>query len=1412
MNDDLATSDAEQTLRKQLTTVLSDLKDTLKADVVCVFVYDANTDSFHLPIGLGLLDPDSFYDPGMRPRGDRGAAKQVLQKSSITFERLEDHPDLYAAFAHLERIRSMAGVACTFQETIVGILYVNYRQHHAFNTSELDALNGYAVQLAELIAASSILRNLPKVSVDTSSPEDKTLQGIVELACSYTQSPVGIWLLDPKDESRLRIRAATGLPVRYRDAAVCHVGDPSLISQVFISGEWKVVEDLQQDEHFPYKHVAAEAGWVSAFGYPISSRGRRVGVLESFTFSPWHHSLITAHLQLADLVGVTLENSRRSEEAERLAELARQMSAATDFDSALHSIVKVARELTGAYSSSIFLYDKRSRRFNKEVRSPKLKIPADLPREKGLSSHIMKTGNVVHIRDSGNDELANKIRQTERAKSLIGVRLDINKEGVGVLYVRGNKPHQFITADEVLLTNIAAQASLALGMGRFLLKPISEIEAAAAKRYEQEAILEQICVETQKLGFEYAAIQLIRPEERIIETVYTNAESDWAGVAKHSLEADPKISDIQAEIALSDPPCIKIITGWYEKLDPWIYEEFKHQHYARVWVPIVLVRDERGGILESWFDKWVSTAENSKDNEVNDDTKKNRPGRCISMEMPLPKNLPDGYKSETIGTLEAGYYDPKATVEQLHGRISTEQAVSLGKLAARLALELRKTLLPYVLETIADRAWEIIRADSASLYFLYSHKRKEYIYKLCMGEFSRQFLKGHKPRDNGLGQSAICKGDVQFVPDASQRHHEDHLKDSNPTVWEVVGVRAMAAFPLLIDEKGDEQKGVLYVLFSKPHWFTSDEIGWIKLFASRAVEAIRNSINYTQARDNAKVLSALHWVSQSLAAKPQDGNLLRQIAGTSMNVLAADIVSIYEYVETLNRFLLPHDRAGSLLVDIEVSGLEPNAGPNLMLKSKEDFHFTINSPNDSIMNSPDLERSEMGSFIEREKIKSSAGIILRVGTEIVGVLFVHFRRPHVFTDQEKQIIKTLAANAALAIKNRRRFDTLKAGSRAILTTLDLDKLLGLIVKQAATITGGDVANIRLVEGTASDELVAHAQFPEYEPVDESLKCLKLGEGLASMVFLKKEARIIYDTNDETSYKPYFHGLRSVLYVPMLTGDGKLLGILVSGSRTVSKFDERDGMMLEALADQAVIALQNAQNQKQLAASEAMATLGDVAGNLLHRINNVVGAIRLNAQSLEQQLDGENKTTARDIIELSEQITDEASILYKRIPDRVEGIDIVKALNYAMRKSRIDKSIEIFCEIPESLPSVKGGEKQIQDIFVNLLQNARDAMAYGGKLIVSAEIIERDGKTWVKVCVSDNGTGILVEQLENVFSRHYSTKGSGHGFGLWWNKYYIERLGGKIEVKSEFGKGTCFTVLLPERESRVVIDEQSGELK
>ncbi len=1402
MNTEELTNE-QQSVKKALSSILSSLKKEMKADIATLYVYDSENGSFHLPVGIGLRDPDSFNDPMMRPKAYRGAAKLALVDLPLCIERTDEHPELYGAFVNRERIRSFAKMPCLIDRQIVGVLFVSYHSQHSFSKQEEKILQGCALRVGKAIVESSILRNLPEVKVGQVSSQKKILQGIIELACSSTNSSIGIWLFDPKENGRLCLWASTGFSKSYGEKAYRKLDDGSIISQVFTSGIEQVIEDLQNDESFSYKEFAHKAGWKSVFCYPINSRSKRVGVIESFTFKPWTHNqgFIRTHHQLVDLIGMTLKNSCRSEEAEQIADLTQNINIEPKFESTLQKIVDTVRNLTDAASSSIFIYDKRTRSFTYGALSPcNVQTRFKAPRKKGLTKYIIDTGKLVHIHNTEGDKLSNKLRVSESAKSLIGVRLDVGQEEVGVLYVRANRIDQFVEADVELLKTIAAQATLGF-LGRSLLRPIREIEDVIAKRLVKDKILKRICDQVMGLGYNYAAIQLISQEERIIETVHVEGvKSDWTGVSKHSLSSEEDIRDIQADIALEDPPLVKIVTGWCEKFDRWIYDEFNHSSYARVWVPIIVVRDEKGKVVDDWIDVWDGKV--IKEGEVFDPNQ-NRSGYITRIKMSLP-TVKEGHKAKIIGTIDAGYTNFNADNQDLKDRIKLPEAIDLAKMAARLALDLRQTMLPYVLENIADRAWKIIHADSASLHFLFNRERKKFSYEVCMGKLSQEFLDNHQPRPKGLGQKAISEGKVQFVPDIEKGHADNELETTNPKVWKV-GVRAMAAVPLLMQEKS----GVLYVLFRKPHKFTRIELDWIQLFANRAAEAISNAHSYDQIRNNERALTALHSISNSLASKPQDEHLLQQIAGNAMNVLAADTTTIIEYEEANKRFLMPPDIAGRLLYETEKARtreLGQNTPPNLLLSHTKDLYIAENCQNDLIMDNANRVNTKNGFFIEREKIQSSAGIILRVakenqdgirtegGNEIVGAMFVNFRRHHVFTEQERKIIKTLATNAGIAIKNRRSLAALTAGTHEILTTLDLKKLLGLIVQRAVNITGGDVGNIRLVEGRDSDELVAYAQHPENEEINENLRRIKVGEGFIGMVADMKVARIVSDMESHSDPRQYFFkGLRSCVYVPMLTGGGELLGILASGSRETSKFDKNDLLMLKGLADQAVISLQNAKQQEQLSATETMATLGDIVGNLIHNVNNDVGAIKEFSIMLERQVEDQVRKTVGDIFELSKKILAEVNELNKSIPERAEGADVLKALDAAIHKVHFSGDIAFSRELPQILPPAKGGELQIQNLFANLFQNAVDAMPDGGKLHVNGQILSRGV---IELLFKDTGIGIPDDHLDKVFEQGFTKKKGRLGFGLWWNKNYLDRLGGDLKVHSTLGEGSCFIIHLP----------------
>lgn len=107
-------------------------------------------------------------------------------------------------------------------------------------------------------------------------------------------------------------------------------------------------------------------------------------------------------------------------------------------------------------------------------------------------------------------------------------------------------------------------------------------------------------------------------------------------------------------------------------------------------------------------------------------------------------------------------------------------------------------------------------------------------------------------------------------------------------------------------------------------------------------------------------------------------------------------------------------------------------------------------------------------FRQREKLQSVAGILLKVDKDIVGVMFINYRRIHSFSHEEKQIINSLVSSAASAIKNQRWLQTLDSIEREIITTLERQKVWEIIVQKAVQNTGADVGLISIHERTRSE--------------------------------------------------------------------------------------------------------------------------------------------------------------------------------------------------------------------------------------------------------------------------------------------------------------------------------------------------------
>jgi signal transduction histidine kinase len=148
------------------------------------------------------------------------------------------------------------------------------------------------------------------------------------------------------------------------------------------------------------------------------------------------------------------------------------------------------------------------------------------------------------------------------------------------------------------------------------------------------------------------------------------------------------------------------------------------------------------------------------------------------------------------------------------------------------------------------------------------------------------------------------------------------------------------------------------------------------------------------------------------------------------------------------------------------------------------------------------------------------------------------------------------------------------------------------------------------------------------------------------------------------------------------------------------------------------------------------------------------------------------------------------------PMTLVPIQVVTSVRRAVNAANLPASIEVFMENLESLPAVTGGERNLALVFTNLLENASSAM--NGKGIITFRGSSRAG--WVEIAVSDNGSGIPPELHDQIFEFHYSGRSAGRqgklGFGLWWVKTVMTRLGGSISVESDGSHGSTFRLRLP----------------
>jgi signal transduction histidine kinase len=128
-------------------------------------------------------------------------------------------------------------------------------------------------------------------------------------------------------------------------------------------------------------------------------------------------------------------------------------------------------------------------------------------------------------------------------------------------------------------------------------------------------------------------------------------------------------------------------------------------------------------------------------------------------------------------------------------------------------------------------------------------------------------------------------------------------------------------------------------------------------------------------------------------------------------------------------------------------------------------------------------------------------------------------------------------------------------------------------------------------------------------------------------------------------------------------------------------------------------------------------------------------------------------------------------------------------------------VQVHLQLLDNLPLVQGSAVQLQQVILNLIANARDAIAHAGVDEGHIVIVTRqEDPMWLRVAVIDNGPGVQPALMEHVFSAFFTTKEGGTGMGLWISQMIVEQHGGELRVENLPAGGACFSFSLPVRQS------------
>jgi PAS domain S-box-containing protein len=337
--------------------------------------------------------------------------------------------------------------------------------------------------------------------------------------------------------------------------------------------------------------------------------------------------------------------------------------------------------------------------------------------------------------------------------------------------------------------------------------------------------------------------------------------------------------------------------------------------------------------------------------------------------------------------------------------------------------------------------------------------------------------------------------------------------------------------------------------------------------------------------------------------------------------------------------------------------------------------------------------------------------------------------------------------------------------------------------------------VRDLIGYAPDEVLGKTPF-YFMPPEEAAR---VGEIFMKIVTAQKPFSSLENTN---RHKDGHIVILETGGVPVFHPDGQFGGYRgidrdITDRKQAEAVLKKYSETLEEMVAERTKDLREA--HEQLVKKEKLAVLGKLAGGVGHELRNPLGAIKNAAYFLNMVLENPEPDVKETLEIMTREVARSEDILSSLLDFArptvltLRKVRINDVLAEAVTRNPIPENIALTRTPSDTLPDIMADPDKLLQVFTNLITNACQAMPAGGSLTIQSAV---SGEDRVRVSVTDTGTGITEEHMKRLFEPLFSTKAKGIGLGLVVTKAIVEAHQGSIDVRSEPGKGTTFTVTLP----------------